>query len=67
VCSSPRAIDRDDLFPPGVDSGLIEAINRRDLSGAARGLLMLGLIVMLVNLFVDIAYGFINPRIRHSR
>jgi dipeptide transport system permease protein len=31
------------------------------------GLLMLGLMVMTVNLLVDIAYGFINPRIRHSR
>jgi len=30
------------------------------------GLLMLGLVVMIVNLLVDVAYGIINPRIRRS-
>ncbi|MEO8186959.1 MAG: ABC transporter permease subunit [Burkholderiaceae bacterium] len=52
---------------PGVGKWLIEAINRRDYPVLQGGLLMLGLMVMMVNLLVDIAYGFINPRIRHSR
>ena len=52
---------------PGVGKWLIEAINRRDYPVLQGGLLLLGLMVMTVNLFVDIAYGFINPRIRHSR
>jgi dipeptide transport system permease protein len=28
------------------------------------GMLLLGVVVMLVNLLVDVAYGVINPRIR---
>jgi dipeptide transport system permease protein len=31
------------------------------------GTLMIGAIVMMVNLLVDVAYGLINPRIRHTR
>jgi dipeptide transport system permease protein len=31
------------------------------------GMLLLGVIVMLVNVTVDLAYGVINPRIRQSR
>jgi dipeptide transport system permease protein len=52
---------------PGVGKWVIEAINRRDYPVLQGGLLLLGLMVMTVNLLVDIAYGFINPRIRHSR
>jgi len=52
---------------PGVGKWLIEAINRRDYPVLQGGLLMLGVIVMVVNLLVDVAYGVINPRIRHAR
>jgi dipeptide transport system permease protein len=31
------------------------------------GLLLIAAMVMVVNLIVDVLYGFINPRIRHSR
>ena len=30
-------------------------------------MLLLGVIVMSVNLLVDLAYGVINPRIRHQK
>jgi len=52
---------------PGVGKWLIEAINRRDYPVLQGGLLLLGVVVMLVNLLVDLAYGIINPRIRHAR
>jgi len=52
---------------PGVGKWLIEAINRRDYPVLQGGMLMLGVVVMLVNLLVDVAYGIINPRIRTSR
>ena len=52
---------------PGVGKWLIEAINRRDYPVLQGGLLLLGVVVMLVNLLVDIAYGVINPRIRHAK
>jgi dipeptide transport system permease protein len=49
---------------PGVGKWLIEAISRRDYPVLQGGMLLLGGVVMLVNLLVDVAYGFINPRIR---
>jgi dipeptide transport system permease protein len=51
---------------PGVGKWLIEAINRRDYPVLQGGMLLLGVVVMLVNLLVDVAYGVINPRIRVS-
>jgi dipeptide transport system permease protein len=52
---------------PGVGKWLIEGINRRDYPVLQGGTLMIGAIVMIVNLSVDVAYGLINPRIRHTR
>ncbi len=52
---------------PGVGKWLIEAINRRDYPVLQGGLLLIGLMVMMVNLLVDITYGFINPRIRYAK
>ncbi|MBV8791572.1 MAG: ABC transporter permease subunit [Pseudolabrys sp.] len=51
---------------PGVGKWLIEGINRRDYPVLQGGTLLIGGIVMAVNLLVDVAYGLINPRIRHS-
>jgi dipeptide transport system permease protein len=52
---------------PGVGKWLIEAIFRRDYPVLQGGALLLGVVVMTVNLLVDLAYGLINPRIRHTR
>ena len=52
---------------PGVGKWLIEAISRRDYPVLQGGMLLLGVIVMAVNLLVDLAYGIINPRIRHQK
>jgi peptide/nickel transport system permease protein len=52
---------------PGVGKWLIEAIFRRDYPVLQGGTLLLGVVVMSVNLLVDLAYGLINPRIRHNR
>ena len=52
---------------PGVGKWLIEAISRRDYPVLQGGMLLLGVIVMVVNLLVDLAYGLINPRIRAGR
>lgn len=50
---------------PGVGKWMIEAIGRRDYPVLQGGILLLGSMVMAVNLVVDLAYGVINPRIRH--
>jgi peptide/nickel transport system permease protein len=51
---------------PGVGSWLVDAIENRDYAVLQGGILFLAIVFVLVNLFVDIAYGFINPRIRLS-
>jgi dipeptide transport system permease protein len=52
---------------PGVGKWLIEAIGRRDYPVLQGGMLLLGIIVMVVNVCVDLTYGFINPRVRHPK
>lgn len=52
---------------PGVGKWLIESIGRRDYPALQGGILLISAIVILVNLGVDMLYGFINPRIRHAR
>ena len=51
---------------PGVGSWLVDAIEFRDYAVLQGGILFLAIVFVFVNLFVDIAYGFINPRIRLS-
>ncbi len=52
---------------PGVGKWLVDSIFRRDYPSVQSGLLLIASIVMIVNLFVDLLYGLINPRIRHAR
>jgi dipeptide transport system permease protein len=49
---------------PGVGHWLIESIQRRDYPVLQGGTLVVGMLVILVNLGVDLTYGFLNPRIR---
>ena len=46
---------------------LIESINRRDYPALQGGIMLIATIVILVNLFIDMLYGLINPRIRHAK
>jgi dipeptide transport system permease protein len=52
---------------PGVGKWLVDSIFRRDYPSVQGGLLLIAVMVMMVNLFVDLLYGLINPRIRHVR
>jgi dipeptide transport system permease protein len=52
---------------PGVGKWLVDSIARRDYPSVQGGVLLIATIIMLVNLFVDLLYGIINPRIRHAR
>ncbi|PKR58139.1 ABC transporter permease subunit [Thalassospira lohafexi] len=52
---------------PGIGKWIVEALNRRDYPTIQGGILMIAFVVMGVNLFVDLMYGVINPRIRHKR
>ena len=52
---------------PGIGKWLIESIGRRDYPVVQGGILIVACIIIVVNLLVDITYGIVNPRIRHSR
>ena len=52
---------------PGVGKWLIDAIGRRDYPVVQGGILISATLVIVVNLIVDLAYGWINPRIRHAK
>jgi dipeptide transport system permease protein len=51
---------------PGIGKWMLDSISRRDYFVVQGGLLLIAGIVMLVNLIVDVLYGLINPRIRHT-
>jgi dipeptide transport system permease protein len=49
---------------PGVGHWLVESIQRRDYPVLQGGTLLVASLVIMVNLGVDVLYGFLNPRIR---
>lgn len=50
----------------GVGRWVVDAIQGRDYFVVQSTILILALIFLVVNLVVDVAYAFINPRIRYS-
>ncbi len=51
---------------PGIGKWMLDSIFRRDYPSVQGGLLLIGLFVMIVNLIVDLLYGLVNPKIRHT-
>lgn len=51
---------------PGIGSWLIDSLNRRDYPVIQGGVLIVATLIIFVNLFVDILYGLINPKVRNS-
>ncbi len=51
---------------PGMGSWLAQAIFNRDYPVIQGGVLFLAIVFVIVNLIVDLSYGFLNPRIRVS-
>ena len=51
---------------PGVGQYALTAILRRDFPAVQGTVLFLSLVFVLVNLAVDLLYGFLDPRIRRS-
>ena len=52
---------------PGIAKWLVYSVGLRDYPVVQGGVLLVAIMVMLVNLFVDLLYGLINPRIRYAR
>jgi peptide/nickel transport system permease protein len=51
---------------PGIGSLLVKAAFDKDYLVIQGGVLFIGIAVCLINLLVDIAYGWIDPRIRYN-
>jgi len=51
---------------PGVGQLIFQAVSGRDYPLAQAGILIIGTFVVLLTFMVDLAYGFIDPRIRYS-
>jgi peptide/nickel transport system permease protein len=49
---------------PGVGSLMVEAIKRKDFPIVQGGVLFVAITFSIVNLLIDILYGFLDPRIR---
>jgi peptide/nickel transport system permease protein len=52
---------------PGIGNWLAQAIFNRDYPVIQGGILFLAIVFVIVNLVVDVSYGFLNPRIRYSK
>lgn len=51
---------------PGMGKLLVESVNLRDYPFVQAIVLLVGAWVMLVNIAIDVSYGFLDPRIRMS-
>lgn len=51
---------------PGIGKWMVDSVFKRDYPVVQGGLLLIAAIVMIVNLIVDVLYGYINPRIRQG-
>lgn len=51
---------------PGIGRYLVGAIFQRDYPSVQGVVLVLAIVVVFVNLFVDVTYAFLDPRIRYS-
>ena len=51
---------------PGIGTWLVEAIKARNYPVLQGGILFIAFVFVIVNLIVDVSYGFLNPRIRLS-
>ncbi len=52
---------------PGLGQLLLEAVTSRDYPIITGVFLVTGMVVMLVNLLVDLCYGYLDPKVRYDR
>ncbi len=52
---------------PGVGRLFLDSINSRDLTQVQGNIMVIAGIFLLMNLIVDVSYGFLDPRIRYAR
>jgi peptide/nickel transport system permease protein len=52
---------------PGLGSVVVTAAQKHDYRVVQGAVLLIALIYVLVNLFVDVGYAYLDPRIRRGR
>ncbi len=52
---------------PGLGRTIVDSIIQRDRMVITGGILIMSVIFVVVNLLVDLSYGFFDPRVRHGR
>jgi peptide/nickel transport system permease protein len=52
---------------PGMGRLTLQAIQARDYTVVSGVLLIFSVAIVLVNLLIDLSYGYLDPRIRHER
>ena len=50
---------------PGMGLMLLEAVFQRDYPVVTGVFLVVGLSILVINLVVDLTYGFLDPKVRH--
>jgi ABC-type dipeptide/oligopeptide/nickel transport system permease component len=51
---------------PGLGTLLVTAISARDYPIVQGGVILIAVVFILLNLFVDLLYAFLDPRIRYT-
>lgn len=51
---------------PGMGRFMLDAISRRDYTTVQSAVLLVSVVYVLINVLVDISYGWLDPRIRYS-
>jgi len=64
AASQPDAVVEEIFSIPGVGRMLLAAIVQRDYALVQGGVLVIAILFVLVNIFVDLLYGYLDPRIR---
>lgn len=52
---------------PGMGRLTLQAIQARDYTVVSGVLLIFSVAIVLINLLIDLSYGYLDPRIRHER
>jgi peptide/nickel transport system permease protein len=52
---------------PGIGRLFLDSITQRDLTQVQGNIMVIAVIFLMMNLIVDVSYGYLDPRIRYQR
>ena len=51
---------------PGLGKMMVDSMKQRDYTTIQSIMVVYAFVIVLINLFVDILYGFVDPRVRYT-